>query len=47
MNESKHQQAAHDEVWAQRQKNNVRIGYALGALAVVIFVIALLTYRPL
>ena len=48
MSQSTHKQpAAHDEVWAQRQKNNVRLGLALGAVAVVIFIIALLKYRPL
>lgn len=38
---------AHEDIWAQRQKNNVRLGYAFGAVAIVIFIIALLKYRPL
>lgn len=38
---------SHDDIWAQRRKNNVRLGYAFGAVAIVIFIIALLKYRPL
>jgi hypothetical protein len=35
------------DVWAQRRRNNVRLGWALGAVAVAIFLIAILKYRPL
>ena len=35
------------DVWAQRRRNNVRLGWALGAVAVVIFLVAILKYRPL
>jgi len=35
------------DVWAQRRRNNVRLGWALGAVAVAIFLIAVLKYRPL
>lgn len=45
--ERKDQPQSQQELWAQRQKNNVRLGLAFGALAVVLFIIALLKYRPL
>lgn len=34
-------------IWAQRQRNNVRLGWVFGALAVVLFMVALWKYRPL
>lgn len=33
--------------WASRQKNNVRLAYVMGAIAVAIFLISLWKYRPL
>ena len=33
--------------WARRQRNNVRLGWVLGALAVALFLLALWKYRPL
>ncbi|MBK9347025.1 MAG: hypothetical protein IPN06_11680 [Burkholderiales bacterium] len=39
---------AHDpQVWAQRQRNNVRLAWVFGALAVALFLVALWKYRPL
>jgi hypothetical protein len=38
---------AADPVAARRQRDNVRLGLGLGALAVVLFLIALWKYRPL
>lgn len=33
--------------WARRQKNNARLGYVFGGVAVVLFLIAIWKYRPL
>lgn len=39
---------AHDpQIWAQRQRNNVRLAWVFGALAVALFFLALWKYRPL
>jgi len=35
------------DVWAQRRRSSSRLGWALGAMAVGIFLIAILKYRPL
>jgi hypothetical protein len=35
------------DIWAQRKRNSVRLGWALGAFAVGIFLIAVFKYRPL
>lgn len=39
--------AQSNDVWAQRRRNNVRLGWALGLMAIAIFLIAVLKYRPL
>ncbi len=40
--------SAHDpQIWAQRQRNNVRLAWVFGALAVALFFVALWKYRPL
>ncbi len=41
-----HDQADTEE-WARRRKTNVQLGLALGAVAVVLFIVALFKYRPL
>jgi uncharacterized protein (UPF0303 family) len=33
--------------WARRKKNNVRLAYLMGGIAVAIFLISLWKYRPL
>jgi hypothetical protein len=33
--------------WARRKKNNVRLAYLMGGVAVVIFLISIWKYRPL
>ena len=46
--EEKHDAAKADaQEWASRQKNNVRLAYLMGAIAVAIFLISLWKYRPL
>jgi hypothetical protein len=35
------------EVWAQRRRNNVRLGWFFGAVAIALFFVALWKYRPL
>ena len=35
------------EVWAQRQRNNARLGWVFGAVALALFLLALWQYRPL
>ena len=35
------------QIWAQRQRNNVRLAWVFGALAVALFFVALWKYRPL
>ena len=35
------------DVWAQRQRNNVRLGWLFGAVALALFFVALWKYRPL
>jgi hypothetical protein len=37
----------HDDIWVQRQRNNARLGWVFGGVAFLIFLIALLKYRPL
>ncbi len=36
-----------NDVWAQRQRNNVRLGWLFGVLALCLFFLALWKYRPL
>ena len=35
------------DVWAQRQRNNARLGWVFGAVALALFLLALWQYRPL
>jgi len=33
--------------WASRRKNNVRLAYVMGAIAVALFLLSIWKYRPL
>lgn len=39
--------SADAQEWASRRKNNVRLAYLMGGIAVVIFLISIWKYRPL
>ncbi len=47
VNNDKKPVTADAEEWASRRKNNLRLAYLMGAIAVVIFLISLWKYRPL
>ncbi len=36
-----------EQVWAQRRKRSVRMAWGLGALVLMLFLIAIWKYRPL
>jgi hypothetical protein len=38
---------ADSQEWASRRKNNLRLAYLMGGVAVAIFLISLWKYRPL
>jgi hypothetical protein len=42
-----HPSRADPDVWAQRQRNNARLGWVFGAVALILFFLALWQYRPL